>query len=135
MRSTGYNVEEHDLTTDDGYILTVHRMPGSPKSPIGPNKPVVLLIHGLLAASDVWVLRGPDKDLGIFTFFVFYPTHTFFIFSLIIHVFLFSPSLHCPAYMMVDAGYDVWLLNTRGNFYARRHKKLQPKEEKFWRFR
>ncbi|XP_058794622.1 lipase 3-like [Phymastichus coffea] len=101
VRSTGYYAEEHDVTTDDGYILTVHRIPGSPKSPASLNKPTVLFIHGLLAASDVWVLRGPEKDL---------------------------------AYMMVDVGYDVWLLNTRGNFYARRHKRMQPKEEKFWRF-
>ncbi|XP_014213551.1 lipase 3-like [Copidosoma floridanum] len=99
--SAGYYAEEYDVTTDDGYILTIHRMPGGPKSPVTPKKPVVLCIHGLLAASDVWVLRGPDKDL---------------------------------AFMMVDAGYDVWLMNTRGNYYARRHKKLVPKEEKFWRF-
>ncbi|XP_003424407.1 lipase 3 [Nasonia vitripennis] len=101
VRSTGYHVEEHDITTDDGYILTVHRMPGGPRSPVTPKKPAVLFIHGLLAASDIWVLRGPDEDL---------------------------------AFMMVDAGYDVWLLNTRGNFYSRRHKKIVPKEEKFWRF-
>ncbi|KAJ8676401.1 hypothetical protein QAD02_012188 [Eretmocerus hayati] len=98
---TGYAVEEHDITTDDGYILALHRMPGGPKSPVAPNKPAVLLLHGLLAASDVWVLRGPKED---FTF------------------------------MLVDAGYDVWVMNYRGNFYGKRHKKLIPKEDKFWRF-
>ncbi|XP_011498382.1 PREDICTED: lipase 3-like [Ceratosolen solmsi marchali] len=101
VRATGYQAEEHDISTEDGYILKLHRMPGSPKSPVGPKKPVVLFIHGLLAASDIWVLRGPDEDL---------------------------------AYLLVDAGYDVWLMNMRGNFYARRHKNLKPKEEKFWRF-
>ena len=65
VRPTGYYVEHHDVTTSDGYILTVHRMPGNSKNLVNSNKPVVLLVHGLLAASDVWVLRGPNEDLGI----------------------------------------------------------------------
>ena len=65
VKPHGYNVETHNVTTDDGYILTVHRISAGPKSPVAPNKPVVLFIHGLLAASDIWVIRGPDKDLGM----------------------------------------------------------------------
>lgn len=60
----GYDAEEHKVTTEDGYILTVHRIKGSPKSPPAHGKPAILLIHGLFAASDIWVLRGPGKDLG-----------------------------------------------------------------------
>lgn len=101
VESSGYTAEEHDVTTDDGYILSTHRISGGPKSPVTPGKPVVLLIHGLFAASDIWILRGPGKDL---------------------------------AYLLCDEGYDVWLLNTRGNFYGKRHKRLSPKESKFWRF-
>ena len=60
----GYVAEEHEITTEDGYILMIHRIPGGPKSPIAHGKPAVILIHGLLAASDIWVLRGSKHDLG-----------------------------------------------------------------------
>ncbi|XP_033217120.1 lipase 3-like [Belonocnema kinseyi] len=62
--ASGYTAEEHDVTTQDGYILSIHRIPGGPKSPVTPGKPAVVLIHGLFAASDIWVLRGPGKDLA-----------------------------------------------------------------------
>lgn len=52
------------MTTEDGYILSIHRIPGGPKSTVARGKSPVLLIHGLLAASDIWVLRGSQHDLG-----------------------------------------------------------------------
>ncbi|KAG7173702.1 Lipase 3-like 4, partial [Homarus americanus] len=38
------------------------------------------------------------------------------------------------AFLLADAGYDVWLGNIRGNFYARRHVRLSPNDPKFWDF-
>ncbi|XP_031626275.1 lipase 3-like [Contarinia nasturtii] len=42
------------------------------------------------------------------------------------------------AYIMADAGYDVFLSNHRGNFYSRRHITLDPDilnmSERFWNF-
>ncbi|XP_034952336.1 lipase 3-like [Chelonus insularis] len=60
----GYPAEEHHLTTEDGYKLTFHRIPGSPKSPPRSGKPIVFCQHGLLGSSDYWVLLGPNKDLA-----------------------------------------------------------------------
>lgn len=60
----GYLADERFVTTEDGYILSVHRVFGSPKSPPSPNKSLVLLVHGMIASSDVWAMRGPRKDLG-----------------------------------------------------------------------
>jgi lysosomal acid lipase/cholesteryl ester hydrolase len=39
------------------------------------------------------------------------------------------------AYILSDAGYDVWLGNARGNMYSRRHEYLTTHEKKFWNFR
>ena len=41
-----------------------------------------------------------------------------------------------PAYIAVDAGYDVWLGNNRGNPYSRDHTELDPFLDKreFWDF-
>lgn len=39
------------------------------------------------------------------------------------------------AYLMADRGYDVWMGNARGNFYSRKHAKLDPdKDAEFWHF-
>ncbi|XP_028138402.1 lipase 3-like [Diabrotica virgifera virgifera] len=38
------------------------------------------------------------------------------------------------AYILADAGYDVWLMNCRGTSYSRKHKSLSPNEKQFWDF-
>ncbi|EDW76558.1 uncharacterized protein Dwil_GK14601, isoform A [Drosophila willistoni] len=53
----GYPAENHTLTTDDGYILTLHRI-------ARPGATPVLLVHGLLDSSATWIMMGPNKGLG-----------------------------------------------------------------------
>ena len=60
----GYPVEIHQTVTEDGYVITMFRIPYSPKSPADLNKPVALLHHGLGGTSRVWVFLGPNKALG-----------------------------------------------------------------------
>ncbi|XP_039306595.1 lipase 3 isoform X2 [Solenopsis invicta] len=60
----GYPAEEHNVTTEDGYNLKIHRMPGSPLLDNNIKKKVVFLQHGLFASSDSWVWYGPGKDLA-----------------------------------------------------------------------
>jgi len=58
----GYTSETHTVTTDDGYILTVHRIPhGKASSTVGPP---AFIQHGLLCSSFDWVVNGPEQSLG-----------------------------------------------------------------------
>ncbi|EFN81912.1 Lipase 3 [Harpegnathos saltator] len=59
----GYPAEEHNVITEDGYNLKIHRIPDSPLSNNKKNKKVVFLQHGIISSSDSWVLFGPGKDL------------------------------------------------------------------------
>ncbi|KAK7863251.1 hypothetical protein R5R35_001461 [Gryllus longicercus] len=107
LSSWGYPLETHTVRTEDGYLLTVHRIPhgraGANASAPAPaaGRPPVLLQHGIISCSEYWVLGGPDN---------------------------------APALLLADQGYDVWLNNVRGNHYSRKHENLRRKDKEFWMF-
>ncbi|XP_055907305.1 lipase 1-like [Eupeodes corollae] len=53
----GYPAETHHVTTEDGYILEIHRIPK-------PGATPVLMVHGLLDSSSTWVMMGPHKGFA-----------------------------------------------------------------------
>ncbi|KPJ03003.1 PREDICTED: lipase 1-like [Papilio xuthus] len=60
----GYVSEEHTVTTEDGYILTMFRITKG-KNCNGPiRKPPVILMHGLLMSSDCFLDAGQDAGLA-----------------------------------------------------------------------
>lgn len=57
----GYPVEEHSVTTDDGYVIDIHRIRHTKDV---TNNLVVFLMHGFVESSDSWLLQGPGKALA-----------------------------------------------------------------------
>jgi lysosomal acid lipase/cholesteryl ester hydrolase len=49
------------------------------------------------------------------------------------HWLINSPSI-APAIQLYYAGYDVWLTNSRGNTYSRKHARISPFSRDFWQF-
>ena len=57
----GFAFEMHEVTTDDGYILNVFRIPGQINNKDGDVlKPPVLLQHGLMDSAYCWIVNYAD---------------------------------------------------------------------------
>lgn len=104
MAYHGYNLDSHEVQTEDGYILTVHRIPHGKGNADVTDKPAVLVMPGLLCSSACFLLMGPENS---------------------------------TAYVLANAGYDVWIANPRGTTHSRRHISLDPDVDKqaFWDYR
>ncbi|NXK96007.1 LIPM Lipase, partial [Formicarius rufipectus] len=101
IRYHGYPSEEYEVTTEDGYILAVFRIPAGRNNQNTGKKPAVLLHHGILADSIHWISNMPVHSLG---------------------------------FLLADAGYDVWMGNSRGVTWSLKHKILKPCQKEFWQF-
>ncbi|KAL3207490.1 hypothetical protein MRX96_039654 [Rhipicephalus microplus] len=121
IRHKGYPVEEHKVTTSDGFVLNIQRIPDGRKSrhAKGP-KPVVFLQHGLLSSSSDWVINFPPGESRGKGFQE-------------ISTLLNEQQPRRVGYILADAGYDVWLGNVRGNTYSG-HVKYTRKDKEFWNF-
>ncbi|CAB3397076.1 unnamed protein product [Caenorhabditis bovis] len=59
----GYPVEVYHVTTIDGYILELHRIPhGRERQPIPSSRRAVLFQHGYLCSSFEWVANSPQQS-------------------------------------------------------------------------
>lgn len=90
----GHGAEQHEVTTEDGYIITVFRLGDK-------NGVSVMLLPGISDVADTFIIRG-NTSLAI---------------------------------TLANAGYNVWVGNTRGTKFGRRHVTLDPdNDEEFWNF-
>ena len=59
----GYPAEEHHVVTEDGYILSLQRIPKGIKG-VPSNGQVVFMQHGLVSSSADYVMNLPEQSLG-----------------------------------------------------------------------
>ncbi|VAI78297.1 unnamed protein product [Triticum turgidum subsp. durum] len=99
----GYPCEDHKVTTEDGYILSLKRIPHGHDTDNSTRdqktRQPILLFHGLFVDGVSWLLGTPEQSLG---------------------------------FILADGGFDVWLANTRGTNTSRKHTSLSPKDPAFW---
>ncbi|XP_015276112.1 PREDICTED: lipase member M-like [Gekko japonicus] len=61
----GYPCEEHDVVTQDDYILSIFRIPyGREENASTNSKPAVLLQHGMFGEASNWIASGSSNSLG-----------------------------------------------------------------------
>uniref|UniRef100_A0A8C9EVP5 AB hydrolase-1 domain-containing protein n=1 Tax=Pavo cristatus TaxID=9049 RepID=A0A8C9EVP5_PAVCR len=61
----GYPSKEYDVLTDDGYFLSVNRIPhGRGNTGVSGSRSPVLIVHGFSLDGGDWVDNLPDSSLG-----------------------------------------------------------------------
>lgn len=59
-----YNIEEHTVTTSDGYILKLFRVNSKDFQKPKIQKRVVYLQHGIIDSADGWFMGGINNSIG-----------------------------------------------------------------------
>ena len=119
----GYRAEMHPVTTQDGYILMLHRIPYPKGISSGVTGRPVFIQHGIIGSSADWLIPSSNTSLGKIY------QYSFFIFFDIVEYLLGA------AFQLADLGYDVWLGNCRGNTYSRSHVSMNPSQsDVYWNF-
>ena len=106
IRYFGYPAEEYSVVTDDGYIIYIQRIPAGRKQ-VKPDS-------GGGQKPVIFLQHGLLCSSS--NWVTNFPNQSF-------------------AFILADAGFDVWLGNVRGNTYGLRHVKYPLHSDKFWDFR
>ncbi|KAI2807200.1 hypothetical protein BLOT_009162 [Blomia tropicalis] len=114
VQAHGYILQEHEVTTTDGYILTIHRVVAknyTNDEEYCKNRKPLIINHGLASESDNFFINAHDDTRDN---------------SIVGDNFGFG--------MVATGRYDVWATNNRGNTYSNKHKTLTTKDKQFWHF-
>lgn len=112
INSRGFKSQKYEIQTEDGYILSLYRII-NPFFKGNKTKPIMLQ-HGIISSGRDWIVNSPGGNVHE----MFTQNDT-----------IVGNNL---GFELGKRGYDVWLANSRGNTYSRKHVKLSPKQPQFW---
>lgn len=120
IASRGFEAEEHKVITEDGYIITLHRIinPFIPRN-VSNRKPV-LCVHGLMDTSASFVMNSAGG----------------FARPLMKNASFTNQSVvgNNLGFELSNHGYDVWLGNPRGSLYNHNERTTNGSGSAFWEF-
>jgi lysosomal acid lipase/cholesteryl ester hydrolase len=108
IASKGYLPQSHNVLTKDGYILEIHRVNTNNNNNNNNNK---FISYEDQNKPVVFLMHGLLDSSS--TFVLNMPNQSL-------------------AFILADSGFDVWLGNTRGNVYGRKHIKYNINDIEFW---
>lgn len=87
-----FTISEHEVTTDDGYILKLFKVSLSEDEKLSKNIPnqdkAIFLQHGIVDSADGWFVYEESKSIG---------------------------------FHLANKGFEIWVGNSRGNKYSHTH--------------
>lgn len=128
IESRGFKCETYTVTTNDGFVLTLHRIVNPLAKRMNMQTPPVLLAHGLFSQASNWLITSDDGHLE----------------PIVDNKGNKDPRKNSSpknkkvtnnlAFLLANSAYDVWLMNWRGSKYSMRHRRYSTRDARFWDF-
>jgi lysosomal acid lipase/cholesteryl ester hydrolase len=66
VREYGFAIERHDVTTEDGYILSLWRLTRPDQNEEPTTRPILFISHSTMYAAEQFMLHGPDLSPAMY---------------------------------------------------------------------
>lgn len=116
VASHGLRLLEYRVVSDDGYVVTLHRVVSPDYDPLLYSlfrKPVIIF-HGVLTDTAIYFMSEPASKAA-------HPQNG-------------SCSDNFGVCLLATGRYDLWMPNARGSRYSREHLRYTDKDARFWAY-